>query len=80
MKKGTKQSLQTRASISAKMKGKPKSIVQREKMAIARTAWWARKKKQLDVSRQARAAVFEPIVEHNEPRSETITHKPQEFR
>lgn len=81
MRKGSTQTLQSRAAISAKMKGKPKSPAQKEKMANARVAWWARKKKQEDMARRARAAVFEPIlIEHGEPRSETITHKPQEFR
>lgn len=81
MRRGTKQSLQARATISAKMKGKPKSPEQREKMANARTAWWAKKKKDARNRERLVQELSAPLmVEHDEPQSETITHRPPEFR
>ena len=80
MRKGSKQTLQARAAISSKMKGKPKTPEQKEKMSVARTAYWARKKQLESQRAKQMEEIFAPIVEHGEPTSETITHRPQEFR
>jgi len=83
MKKGSKQTLQARAAISSKMKGRPKTPEQREKMSVARAAYWVRKRALEEQEARLAEELSAPLhVEHNEPKAETVTYpsRRQEFR
>jgi len=60
LKAGTSHTEQSRKLISEKMKGRPKSESTKERMALARTVWWAterQRRKQIRIGKERQAAI-----------------------
>lgn len=61
MRKGTKHTEQSRKKISEKISGIKRSDTTRERMAFARTVWWAKEREARKLAREGKIFVLEKI-------------------
>lgn len=79
MRKGTTQSAESKAKISQGMRGRGKSQETREKMSLARTVYWANKRREIKFKRELMEELTRPLVV--EPEAPAIAPpKGNEFR
>ncbi len=71
MRKGQAQTQESRAKISEGMRGKGKSASTREKMALARTAYWARRRNKARYAQE----LAKNLLDEGDIKSETVSFK-----